>query len=133
MGGTALFIGFGRRSGMDGRGRAAISIASSLVAVAVLVGGCGPSAVPIGRTESVTVHIDTCGEVYTHVHGRVWRARDLAPQAWGQSGLERGSIRYLPQGEARFTGADGSLVRLWQTTDSNFQCRGPAIPTGDTQ
>ena len=104
-------------------GKFARRAAPTIVVVSVLLGGCGNSGPQVGRTESATVHIDSCAEVSTQLHGRLWRARDLAPPGWPQPGRERGMVRYTSKTEAAFTSADGSELKLWQGDSSNFECR----------
>lgn len=91
--------------------------------VVSLLLGCSSSGPQVGRTESVTVHIDSCAEVSTQLHGKPWSARDLAPPGWPQPGIERGTVRYASKTQAAFTSANGSELKLWQGDFSNFECR----------
>jgi hypothetical protein len=111
----------GRSTGI----RAAL-FAAALVAIST---SCGATAVPVGHTERTAVRIDNCGEVTAKLHSRPWHARDLAPVAWvkaGATGEEQGSVHYASKTEATFVAEDGKVLMLWQTSDSNFQCRGLA-------
>ena len=115
---------------MDPGRRTGVTVALCAVALAATSTGCGAAGVPVGHTERAAVHIDSCGEATTKLHSLPWHARDPAPVAWAQPGAtgeEQGSVYYVSKAEASFVAEDGKVLTLWQTGDSNFQCRGVAV------